>query len=183
MTKVFLFLADGFEEIEAVATVDILRRAGMEVQVVSILKGLVAKGANGVQVVADSAFETTRFDGADLLILPGGMPGAENLSAHAGLNELILREAEKGTTLAAICAAPLVYGRLGLLQGKKATCYPGFEHELKGAEFQKVPVVIDGKMITGRGPGVVFDFAYALVEYFCGAEKVQELKAGMIYNS
>lgn len=178
--KIFLFLADGFEEIEAVATIDILRRAGLGVQTVSIMQGLTVTGAHGVKVVADSEFGETKFENVEMLVLPGGMPGASNLSAHAGLKELILQTAEKKIPLSAICAAPLVYGRLGLLEGKKATCYPGFEDELKGAVLVKDPVVVDGLFTTANGPGAAFDFAYAIVARFCGQEKVVELKAGMM---
>lgn len=176
---IFLFLADGFEEIEASATIDILRRAGLELQTVSVRQGLTVTGAHGVKMLADSEFGDTSFEHSAMLVLPGGMPGASNLSAHQGLRALILQAAEKKIPLSAICAAPLVYGRLGLLEGKKATCYPGFEDELKGAVRVNEPVVVDGLFTTANGPGAAFDFAYAIVSRFCGEEKVAELKDAM----
>ena len=183
MGKIFLFLADGFEEIEALTTVDILRRAELDVQTVSIMEAFGVQGVHDVKVVADSKIEDTKFEDIDMLVLPGGMPGASNLSNDTLLRDLILDTAKKQIPLAAICAAPLVYGRLGLLQGKKATCYPGFEGELKGAILQDASVVVDGNLITANGPGAAFDFAYAIVAYFCGEEKVAELKAGMMVRS
>ncbi len=178
--KIFLFLADGFEEIEVSATVDILRRAELDVQIVSIMQSLEATGAHGLKIMADSTFDTTSFEEIQMCILPGGMPGASNLYAHEGLRNLLLQTAEKQLPLSAICAAPLVFGRLGLLEGKKATCYPGFEEELKGAEIVKKPVVTDGLFITANGPGSAMDFAFAIVSRLCGEEKVAELKTAMM---
>ena len=182
MKNVYLFLADGFEEIEALATVDVLRRAGVKVTTVSINPTEMVNGAHGIPVVADALFADCSYNEADMLVLPGGMPGAANLDAHEGLRAAISAHAEAGKWLAAICAAPMVYGHMGLLNGKKATCYPGFEGELVGATYTAAPVEKDGNIITGNGPAVVLPFAYALAEAVVGEEVVAQVKAGMLYN-
>ena len=182
MKTVLLFLADGFEEIEALATVDVLRRAGVQVTTVSINPAGLVTGAHGIPVMADVLFEQAQYADADMLILPGGMPGAANLDAHEGLRRLITAHAEAGKWLAAICAAPMVYGHMGLLSGRKATCYPGFEGELDGAAYTAAPVEKDGNIITGKGPAVVLPFAYTLAEVLVGGEIVAQVKAGMLYN-
>ena len=182
MKNVCLFLADGFEEIEALATVDVLRRAGVQVTTVSINPTEMVTGAHGIPVVADVVFERAECANADMLVLPGGMPGAANLDAHEGVCSALKAHAESGKYLAAICAAPMVLGHLGLLVGKKATCYPGFESHLEGAEYTAAPAEVDGNVITGRGPAAVFPFAYALAEALVGKEVVAQVKAGMLYN-
>lgn len=182
MKKVLLFLADGFEEIEALTTVDVLRRAGVQVTTVSINPTEMVIGAHGIPVMADGLFADCTPAEADMLILPGGMPGAANLDAHEGLRAAISAHAEAGKWLASICAAPMVYGHMGLLNGKKATCYPGFEGELAGATYTATPVEKDGNIITGKGPAVVLPFAYALAEVLVGEEVVAQVKAGMLYN-
>lgn len=180
MKTVYVFLADGFEEVEALTPIDVLRRAGLQVVTVSVMESQLVMGAHGVPVMADALFADIDPTGADMLLLPGGMPGAANLDAHPGLSELILAYAAQDKPLAAICAAPLVYGNRGLLSGKKATCYPGFENYLQGAEYTGALVEQDGTFITAKGPGAAMDFAFAIVEQFCGPEKVQELKQGMM---
>lgn len=182
MKKVLLFLADGFEEIEALATVDVLRRAGVQVTTVSINPTEMVTGAHGIPVVADVLFADCTLAEADMLILPGGKPGAANLDAHEGLRAAISAHAEAGKWLASICAAPMVYGHMGLLNGKKATCYPGYEGELAGATYTAAPVEKDSNIITGKGPAVVLPFAYALAEVLVGEEMVAQVKAGMLYN-
>ena len=182
MKNVLLFLADGFEEIEALATVDVLRRAGVQVTTVSINPTELVTGAHGIPVMADVVYELAEFAEADMLVLPGGMPGAANLDAHEGLRAALSAHAEAGKWLAAICAAPMVYGHMGLLNGKNATCYPGFEGELAGATYTAAPVEKDGNIITGKGPAVVLPFAYALAETLVGEEVVAQVKAGMLYN-
>lgn len=182
MKTVLLFLADGFEEIEALATVDVLRRAGVQVTTVSINPTEMVTGAHGISVVADVLFADCSLAEADMLVLPGGMPGAANLDAHEGLHATISAHAEAGKWLGAICAAPMVYGHMGLLNGKKATCYPGFEGELAGATYTAAPVEKDGNIITGKGPAVVLPFAYALAEVLVGEEVVAQVKAGMLFN-
>ncbi|GHT53337.1 thiazole biosynthesis protein ThiJ [Bacteroidia bacterium] len=183
MKKVFLFLAEGFEETEAVATTDVMLRGELDVTTVSITGNRLVTGAHGIVVQADALFENTDFSKGELLVLPGGMPGASNLNAHQGLKNLLLQYAKEGKKLAAICAAPLVLGGLDLLQGKKATAYPGFESTLKGAEYVNAAVVKDGNIITGRGPGFAFDFGLAIVEELQGKAKADEVAGGLLFNS
>lgn len=182
MKTAYVFLADGFEEVEALATVDILRRSGVQVTTVSVHPTDVVTGAHGVSVVADSLFVGHAYAEADMLVLPGGMPGAANLDAHEGVCAALKAHAEAGKWLGAICAAPMVFGHLGLLAGKKATCYPGFESHLEGAEYTASPVEVDGNIITGKGPAAVFPFAYALAGALVGDEVVAQVKAGMLYH-
>jgi len=182
MKKVFIFLAEGFEETEAVATIDVMLRGKLDVTIVSITTDFLVVGAHGIMISADTMFETTDFSKGDMLVLPGGMPGASNLNAHQGLKNLLLQYAKEGKKLAAICAAPLVLGGLDLLQGKKATAYPGFESALKGAEYVKASVVKDGNIITGRGPGYAFDFGLAIVEELQGKAKADEVAAGLLFQ-
>ena len=183
MKTVFVFLADGFEEIEAITPVDVLKRAGLNVQTVSVMEEQTVIGAHGIPVVADKMFADIDLDNAEMLLLPGGLPGATNLDAHQGLSDMIMSFASEGKPLAAICAAPLVFGNRGLLQGKKATCYPGFESYLAGAEYTAALVETDGNFITAKGPGAAMDFAFAIVEKYCGIEKVNELKSGMMIKA
>ena len=183
MKTIFVFLADGFEEIEAITPIDVLRRVGLNVQTVSVMEEQIVAGAHGIPVVADKMFADIDLDNAEMLLLPGGLPGATNLDAHQGLSDMIMSFASEGKPLAAICAAPLVFGNRGLLQGKKATCYPGFESYLAGAEYTAALVETDGNFITAKGPGAAMDFAFAIVEKYCGIEKVNELKSGMMIKA
>jgi 4-methyl-5(b-hydroxyethyl)-thiazole monophosphate biosynthesis len=178
MGTIYVFFADGFEEIEAFTSVDILKRAGLNVEMVTVTDEAVVTGAHDIPVVCDSYFQGD-YNDADLLLLPGGMPGAATLSKHEGLNRALLDFVEKGKPVAAICAAPMVLGKLGLLKGKKATCYPGFEHYLEGAECTGAQVEKDGRIITGRGPGAAMDFALAIVGLLQGKDKVAELEEAM----
>ncbi len=182
MAKAYVFLADGFEDIEALAPVDILRRGGIDVKTVSINATDMVASAHGVQVKADMMFADADFSDADLLMLPGGMPGAKNLDEHEGVRTALVRHAEQQKLIGAICAAPMVLGHLGLLRGKRATCYPGFETELEGATYTAEPCTADGNIITGKGPGASFAYAYRLLEEFKGASVVAELKKGMMYE-
>jgi len=182
MKKVFIFLAEGFEETEAIATMDVMRRGGLDVTSVSVTGNLLVNGAHGIAVNADTLFEKANLSSGDMLVLPGGMPGASNLNAHAGLKSALEQYAANGKKIAAICAAPLVLGGLDLLQGKKATAYPGFESTLKGATYVNSPVVKDGNIITGRGPGFAFQFGLAIVEELQGKEKANEVADGLLLN-
>lgn len=183
MKTIFVFLADGFEEIEAITPIDVLRRAGLNVQTVSVMDKQTVSGAHGIPVVADKMFADIHLKDAEMLLLPGGLPGATNLDAHQGLSNMIMAFASEEKPLSAICAAPLVFGNRGLLQGKKATCYPGFESYLTGAEYTAALVETDGNFITAKGPGAAMDFAFAIVEKYCGIEKVNELKSGMMIKA
>ena len=180
MKKVALFLAKGFEEIEAIGTVDILRRAQINVVTVSITDYNVVTGAHNISVTADKTFNDTDFSDFEMLILPGGMPGAKNLNEHEDLKKLISNFNTKGKLIAAICAAPMVLGGLGILDGKRATCYPGFEPELIGAKITEESVVVDENIITGKGPGFVFDFGLRLVEQLLGLQDRREVQNGLL---
>ncbi len=179
---IYQFLATGFEDIEALAPLDIVRRAGLEVTTVSITGDKTVYSAHGVGVVADALLVDVDLTGADMLVLPGGLPGSTNLDECEPLRQAILKHHAEGKPLAAICAAPMVYGHLGILDGVKATCYPGVQSQLKGAEYTADIVTKDGQFITGRGPAAAMEFGYAIAEHFLGAEAVAPLREGMIYN-
>lgn len=181
MKTTYIFLATGFEEIEAVAPIDVLRRADMPVKTVSILSGREVVGAHGVPYVADMTIaELPAEVDAEWLILPGGMPGATNLVECEPLARLL--KTFPGN-IAAICASPaVVLGGLGLLNGKKATCYPGMESFAgEGVEFTGAGVEKDGRFITAKGPAFAVAFAAAIVEASCGAEVAQGVLSGMLY--
>ena len=179
---IYVFLATGFEDIEALAPVDIMRRAGLEVQTVSTTTEQVVVSAHGVGVAADIMLPEADFLAAEMLVLPGGMPGAANLDACRPLTEAIRRHFEAGKALAAICAAPLVLGHLGVLEGRRATCYPGFEGELKGAKCTGALLERDERIITGKGPAAAFELGYAIVDFFLGESASKPLREGMIYS-
>jgi len=179
---IYAFLATGFEDIEALAPVDIMRRAGLNVETVSITENRVVTSAHGVGMVADRLLSEIDFGNADLLFLPGGLPGATNLDACTELREGLLAHFKAGKLIAAICAAPLVLGHLGILEGKRSTCYPGFETELHGAIYTKALVEQDGQIITGKGPGAAFELGYILVERLVNSEVAAQLREGMMYN-
>ena len=179
---VYVFLATGFEDVEALAPVDIMRRAGMDVATVSITGEQIVVSAHGIGVVVDCMLSEVDFDNAELLFLPGGLPGATNLDACLPLREGLRRHHATGKMIAAICAAPLVLGHLGLLQGRRTSCYPGFEGELKGANYTASLVEKDGQFITGKGPGAAFELGYTLVEHFVGHKTACQLREGMMYN-
>lgn len=178
--KGYVFFAKGFEEIEAITVVDILRRAGLDITMVSITGAREVTGAHGIPVITDELFEYVDHQGAEMLILPGGMPGTTNLAANHKLGEVLQRYHAEGKWVAAICAAPSVLGRLGILKGRNATCYPGFEPQLEGAKLSHAPVVQDGHVITSRGAGTALEFALKLVEVALGAEKARNLREGLI---
>lgn len=180
MSKAFVFLATGFEEMEALGTVDILRRAGIDTVTVSITGEKVVAGAHNIPVQADCLMEEASFAGAAALILPGGLPGATNLNKSTSVKEALLQQYREGRIVAAICAAPLVLGGLGLLKGCKSTCYPSFEEYLIGATPTGANVEVDGNVITGKGPGLVFDFGLALVEAIRGKAVAEEVAGGML---
>lgn len=182
MEKVCVFLADGFEEIEGLTVVDLLRRAGEEVMMVSIMGRKEVTGSHGIRVTADALYEEMDFTQAKLLVLPGGMPGTKYLGAYKPLTDLLLRWNEERKKIAAICAAPSVFGDLGILNGKEAVCYPGFEERLTGAVIGKGSVAVDGHITTSRGLGTAIDFAAALIEQLQNSEKAEEIKKSIIYG-
>ncbi|MBR4206751.1 MAG: DJ-1/PfpI family protein [Clostridia bacterium] len=179
---VLLFLAEGFEEIEALTPVDILRRAGFDVKTAAVGGKKVVVGSHGIPVTADIAAEEAlaMTDELEAVILPGGMPGAKNLDADSSVDQIVRTAAEKGILLAAICAAPLVLGRRGLLAGRRATCYPGFEKELSGATVTGGRTEIDGPFVTGCGMGAATEFALALLSTMKGEEAAQQMRASVL---
>lgn len=183
MSKVYEFLANGFEDIEALAPVDILRRGGVDVFTVSITGSEYVESCHGVTIKADLVFEDAgSFDDADLLMIPGGLPGATNLNEHEGVRKALRRQCDKGGFVAAICAGPMVLGSIGVLQGKKATCYPGFEKYLTGATYTAKLVEHDGNVITGEGPAASLPYGYHLLSLFTDRDKVEQLEEGMMYK-
>jgi 4-methyl-5(b-hydroxyethyl)-thiazole monophosphate biosynthesis len=180
MKKIFVFFADGFEEIEAIGPVDVLRRAGCEAVVVSVTGRREVKSSRGVIIAADKLFEEVSFDDVDMIVLPGGMPGSKNLDSHEGLKAKIVELNQKGKWITAICAAPMVLGHLGLLKGKRATCYPGNEPDLAGATCTGASIEIDGNIITAKGAGVSVKFSLALVEALVGKETANNVKEKMM---
>lgn len=164
---IYVFLADGFEECEALAPVDILRRGGLTVQTVGV-GGKTVTGSHGIPVVCDITEDEAVTDGLRAIVLPGGMPGTLNLEKSNSVQRFIDFSAQNGLIIGAICAAPSILGHKGLLKGKKATCFPGFEKDLLGAEFSDAPTVADGNIITAFGAGAAFDFGFALLAEITG---------------
>ena len=180
MSKVNVYLADGFEEVEGLTVVDLLRRAGIETDMVSIMGRKEITGARKIPVLADKLFEEQ--DDPDVIVLPGGMPGTTNLAACEKLTEALKKADQEKRGIAAICAAPSVLGDLGFLKGKKAVCYPGFESRLTGAEVLAVPVVTDGHITTSRGMGTAIAFALELTKRLKDEETAKQVGRSIIYN-
>lgn len=176
---VYLFLANGFEEIEALCPLDLLRRAGVEVTTVGV-GGEMIRGSHGIQVLADMPDTMFADSDPEMVILPGGMPGSKNLDESRIVDAAVKTAARKGAYLAAICAAPFVLGKRGLLAGKEAICYPGFEDQLTGARISDKKVVRDGKFITAAGMGVALEFGLALVKALKGEEVAEDLRRAVI---
>ena len=177
---IYVFLADGFEEMEAIAPVDILRRCGAEVLTVSITDDRAVKGTHGISVLADILGSNCNFEDAEAVVLPGGLPGADNLENSELVKKAVLLANEKGAKLAAICAAPKVLGKFGMLSGKKATCYPGFEDELIGAEKSDEKVCVSDNIITGCGAGAAYEFGFTLAKELGYSEEALKVKKGML---
>lgn len=175
---VYLFLANGFEEIEALAPLDLLRRAGVEITTVGV-GGEMIRGSHGIVVQADMPDTMYMDANPEMIILPGGMPGSKNLDESRIVDAALKTAARKGAYIAAICAAPFVLGKRGLLEDKEATCYPGFEEQLTGARISAQKVVQDGKFITAAGMGVAVDFGLKLVEVMKGATVAEDLRAAI----
>ena len=181
MAKVYEFLANGFEEVEALAPVDILRRGGVDIKTVSVTGSLFVESSHGVTLKADMLFEDADLKDADLLMIPGGMPGSTNLNAHDGVRKAMLDQYNKGKRVGAICAAPMVLGSIGILTGKRATCSPGFEKYMDGATYTHELFTVDGNIITGEGPAATLPYAYKILSFFIGDEKVKALQSKMQY--
>lgn len=182
MKKLGVFMADGCEEIEALTVVDLARRAGIEVAMISTTGEKIVKGAHGIHFETDIPAEFMDFDCLDGVVLPGGMPGTLNLAANEYVQKMMVAFAAQGKLVAAICAAPSVLGQAGLLRGKKAVCYPGFEEKLLGATVLSDAVVTDGNIITSRGMGTAIPFALEIVSYLLDGETAKNLSNGIIYK-
>jgi len=179
MVKVLVPLADGCEELEAVTIIDLLRRAGIEVVTAGLKPGIV-QASRGVRLVPDLTLDVALQDDYDMVVLPGGMPGATHLKEDVRIIDLLKKMAAAQKFTAAICAAPMVLAEAGILDGKKATSYPGFLDALPGVTVSSAAVVQDGKVLTSRGPGTAMDFALALVDVLAGAVKRQQVEAALV---
>ena len=182
MKKIAIFFAEGYEEIEALTVVDMCRRCDLVVDMISITEEDMVKSSHGVAVKMDKTFSQADFREYDMLVLPGGMPGTKNLEAHEGLMTQIDAFYAQGKYIAAICAAPSIFGHRGILKGRKACSYPGFESHLEGAEVTSGPVEISGHVITSRGMGTALDFALAIIGIFCGNKKAEEMGKAVVYS-
>lgn len=178
--KAAIFLAKGYEEVEAVGIIDVLRRGGINLDIISIAGSEMVEGAHGISIRTDKTFYQVDYNLYDMILLPGGMPGTRNLGAHEDLCKLIVDFHKQKKWLCAICAAPSVFGRLGILEGEHAVCYPGFEKELKGASISEMDVCVSNHFITGKGPGVVLEFSYQVLEQIGLIDMAAQLRKGMI---
>lgn len=180
MAKVYIFLTDGFEEVEALTVVDMLRRVEIKVEMVSVKRDLQVTGSHGITVKADSLYKMDAYGDGDMLVLPGG-PGYNRLMGHEGIRDLLFEYRNENKKMAAICAAPSILGMNGLLKGKRATCFPGFEDKLLGAKLSDDKVVVDGNIITSRGLGTSIDFALTIVAELTGKETADNLAKNVQY--
>lgn len=177
MSKVTVFIANGTEESECLIIVDLLRRAGINTRLVSITDSKTVVSSHDITIVADGIFDEESFDDSDMLFIPGGMPGTTNMLAHDGLKALILKFNEEGKRLGAVCAGPSVLGQAGVLEGKKATCFPGWEDKLNCAEYTGAPVTTDGLITTGRGLGCTIDEGLEIIKLLEGEELALDIKS------
>lgn len=179
--KVYIFLADGFEDIEGLTVVDLMRRAGIDIVTVSIKDTKAVTSAHGIPLLADVCFGEMDFSDGDMLVLPGGMPGTKNLGAFQPLGQLLKDFYNNGKKIGAICAAPTVLADLGLLKGKKATAYPSCMDGLKDAIPSEEKVVVDGNITTSRGLGTAIDFSLSLIGQLLGEEKAEQIGKSIVY--
>ncbi len=182
MGKVYAFFADGSEEVELLAVVDVLMRGGQEVKLVSVTGQKDVVSAHGIRIQADLEFSETDLSDADLLFLPGGMPGTKNLSAHEGLLNALKEACAENKRIGAICAAPSILGKLGLLEGKRATCFPGYESKLNGAIYTREGVVTDGNITTARGLGYALDMGLELLMLLTDESQALKIKEAIQYS-
>jgi 4-methyl-5(b-hydroxyethyl)-thiazole monophosphate biosynthesis len=182
MKKVIVPLADGFEEIEAVTVIDLLRRAGVRVAVVGV-DGPKATGSHGIEIACDGMFEAGDVADADALVLPGGMPGSARLRESAAVRDAVVRAAGDGRLLAAVCAAPAVLASCGVLAGKRATSHPNHAHEMRDCRYEEAAVVEDGNVITSRGAGTSIEFAAAIIRRLAGEDVARDVLARIQYGS
>ena len=181
MSKIGIFMADGCEEIEGLTVVDIARRGGLDIETIAITDKTEVTSSHKVTFMTDTTKAQADFDSYDAIVLPGGMPGTINLGADATVVDTIKKFAAEGKLVAAICAAPSVLGENHILEGKKATCHPGFEDNLLGATWIEQPVAVDGNVITSRGMGTAIAFALEIVRYFKDDEAVDHIRQGLVY--
>jgi DJ-1 family protein len=182
MNKVVVFLANGCEEVEALTPIDVLRRGGVDVIGVSITDTKIVNGGHSISFMADEIFENVDFDTVNMVVLPGGLVGRNNLMAHKGVVDICKKFNEQGKYVTSICASPSVLGENGVLNNKNAICYPGFEDQLKGANIVDENVVEDGNIITSKGPGTAMEFSLKLLEVISGKEISEKVAEGMLYN-
>lgn len=182
MNRIAIFFAKGYEEIEALTVVDICRRCKLTVDMISVTEEMQVEGSHGIIVGMDKTFSQADFDEYDMIVLPGGMPGTRGLEAHQGLMEQVDAFYAAGKYIAAICAAPSIFGHRGILKGRKACCYPGFESHLEGAEVTGGPVEISDNVITSRGMGTAIPFGLAIAAVFCGQDAADEMAKSIIYK-
>ncbi len=178
--KAAVLLATGFEEIEALTPVDVLRRAGVEVTLISVTDEINVTGAHNITVVCDRLLKEIHPGSIDVVVLPGGTPGTGNLMANQGVTNLLTEFNQHKKWIAAICAAPKIIGELGFLKNRKATCFPGFEHHLKEAHYYPCPAITDGHIITGRGIGAAMEFSLEIVSNLISPEKATEMRDQMV---
>ena len=183
MKKIGIFMADGCEEIEGLTVVDIVRRAKMEIVMISITGKREVTSSHQVTFLTDALAAEVDYDTLDGIVLPGGMPGTLNLQADETVNKVIRQFAAEGRLVCAICAAPSVLGAAGILEGKCAICHPGFEEKLTGARVEEKEVVVDGNVITSRGMGTAIPFALEIVRYFADDETVEQVRKGLVYRA
>ena len=176
--KVAVLLAEGFETIEALTTVDILRRAGVTCNTFAT-KNLEVTTSHSITIKADKVLNDEVYD-YDVVVLPGGMPGSVNLRDDDKVNELVKKFYDEGKIVAAICAGPITLGKLGIVNGKNATCYPGFDDQLVGCNYKEDLVVVDGNIITGRGPAAAIPFAFEILKHVA-PDKVDQIKNAMLF--
>ncbi len=179
---IYVFLANGFEEVEAITAVDLFRRAEMQVKTASLMEDRTVYGSKGIGVEADIMFGDVDWEHCTMMVLPGGMPGTINMCNHYDFNTKLKEYNERGGLIAAICAAPMVLGKAGILGGRRATIYDGMEAELLNAEYTGEDVTVCENIVTGRGPGLAMDFALKLIEIVKGRETMEEVKAGLLYE-
>lgn len=182
MAQALIFLAPGYEEVEMLTVVDMVRRAGIDIDMVSITDSREVTGSHQITITADKLFTEADFSSAQMLILPGGIPGTPNLRAYQPLCDKLVEFAQSEKKTAAVCAAPTVLASLGILKGKKATCYPSFSDKLDTGDYVKQPVVVDGNVITSRGMGTCIDFAGAIIEALKDKATADDVKEKIIYN-
>lgn len=182
MKQAVMLFAEGYEEVEALMTVDLLKRGGVGVTMASITDERMVRGSHDIRVAMDATLEEVDLGGMDAILIPGGLQGTQNLGKDAATCQALKNMSSAGKVVGAICAAPSVLGACGILQGKRATCYPGFEEKLEGAEFVDEMAVADGNVVTSRGLGTSMEFGFKLLEILVSPEKAQEIREQIVFK-